>query len=78
MGNIAKPTEKSNNLVCSELSHPHYKRFKNIWLNMDGALLNNLMNPNIPWIMKAIIAGRFVVRRRYSKQDGFFYGRRRR
>ncbi|HBE77832.1 MAG TPA: hypothetical protein DDW65_08600 [Firmicutes bacterium] len=77
MGNIAKTIGKNNDPVCSEPNHPHYKQLKNMWLNMDGVLLNNLMNPNIPWFMKAIIAGRFVVRRRYSQRDGFFYGRRR-
>lgn len=44
------------------------KRLQNIWLKVDGALLNNLLNPNIPWIVKAIMVGRFVVRRRYFKE----------
>jgi len=44
---------------------PRSKRLQNIWMNVDGALLNNLTNPNIPWPMKAIMVGRFMVRRRY-------------
>ena len=54
------------------ISHLQYGRLKNIYLNMDGELLGDLMNPNIPWIMKAIMTGKFVVRRRYLKQGSSF------
>ena len=54
------------------ISHLQYRHLKNIYMNMDGELLGNLMNPNIPWIMKAIMTGKFVVRRRYLKQGPSF------
>ncbi len=67
--------KKDEAFYLQMISHLQYKRLKNIYMNVDGELLGDLMNPNISWIMKAIMAGRFVARRRYMKQ-GLVYGRR--
>jgi hypothetical protein len=57
--------QKDEAFYLQMISHLQYKqRLKDIYVKVDGELLGDLMNPNIPWFMKAIMAGKFVVRKR--------------